>query len=266
MIISGTLVRGSVGIVTPFFEDSFDSGEKTDANGFTWDVPSGLVTVSDERAYSGSYSLRFEYKEHLPDGYINAEQRFCLGRFLSQYWVEYMLYVPANWVQRDNPWTAESGDNNKFFMTWRDTYSDIAGGTWRIGYEADRSADLKGLFRPMSSRWDFNSWTSTGLDHPQHGDPFIGGTGPVLIGQWNKIQMQFKAATDRTSSDGIMRMWVNGALFGELTTGKFHNFYETPADASLYRGYFLGYSNSGFTDPTVFFIDDVKFYDVDPGW
>ena len=28
----------------------------------------------------------------------------------------------------------------------------------------------------------------------------------------------------------------------------------------------MGYSNSGFAAETVFYIDDVKFYDTDPGW
>lgn len=242
----------------PFFADNFDTGARFNANGFTWNSTGSRVTVSSERAFSGSFALRFRFGPDSLGKDSSAEQRFNMGRYLSGYWVDYMLYVPANFVHR-----AESPNNNKFFMTWRDTYSDATGGTWRVGYEYQGTSST---LRPMSSRWDLNSWTSGGLNHPQLGAPFFGGTGPLKLGQWNRVRLQFRAASSRTASDGIMRMWVNNALFAELTTGRFHNFYDTPVDAVLRNGYFFGWSNSGFTEETVFFIDDVKFYDSNPGW
>jgi hypothetical protein len=248
---------------TPFFSDNFDTGVKTNANGFTWD---GAMPVGSGQAFSGQYALQFTFGPDAPQEDSFSEERFNLGRYLSEYWVDYMLFVPANFLHR-----IESGfpGNNKFFMTWRDTYSDTDGGTWRIGYEFNQpwpTSESASLLRPMSSRWDLNSWTDHLLDHPDIGKAFIAGAGPVQPGQWTRIRLQFRAASSRADADGIMRMWVNDALFAEMTTGKFHNFYDTPADAVLRKGYFLGWSNSGYAEETTFFIDDVKFYDRDPGW
>lgn len=248
---------GSPASSEPFFADNFDSGTKTNANGFSWGAIEA-VSVSSARSVSGDYSLAFTFGPDAPGEDSYSEQRFNMGRYLSEYWVEYMLFVPSNFVHR-----GDSPNNNKFFMTWRDTYSDVSGGTWRIGYEYQGTSST---LRPMSSRWDFNSWESSGLNHPQQGAPFIGGAGPIQLGQWSQVRMQFKAASNRSASDGIMRMWINGTLFAELTTGRFHNAYDTPPDASLRNGYFLGWSNSGFAAQTIFYIDDVKFYDGNPGW
>lgn len=246
------------GATTSFFSDNFDSGSKVSANGFTWSSAGSRVTVSPERAFSGTHALRFRFGPDTVGGDSGAEQRFDMGRYLNEYWVEYMLFVPANFVHR-----ADSPNNNKFFMTWRDTYSDVAGGTWRVGYEYQGTSSS---LRPMSSRWDLNSWTSSGLNHPQSNAPFIGGAGPVRLGAWTRVRLQFKAASSRTASDGVMRMWINDSLYASKTDGRFHNYYAEPSDAVLRKGYFLGWSNSGFSAETVFFIDDVRFYDADPRW
>jgi len=243
---------------TPFFFDDFETGARRSDNGFTWATTGNRVSVSNERSFSGSFALRFRFGPDTLGQDSSAEQRFNMGRYLAEYWVDYMLFIPSNFVHR-----ADSPSNNKFFMTWRDTYSDAAGGTWRIGYEYSGTSST---LRPMSSRWDLNSWTSSGLNHPQQGVPLIGGVGPLRVGQWNRVRLQFRAASSRTDSDGVMRMWINEQLFAELTTGRFHNFYATPADALLRNGYFLGWANSGFSAETIFFIDDVRFFDANPGW
>jgi hypothetical protein len=255
--VSASTAAAAGGGALPFFADGFEAGAKTNANGFTWGAVEN-VDVSTANPYSGNYSLRFRFGPDAPGEDSWSEQRFNMGRYLSEYWVDYMLYVPSNFVHR-----AESPNNNKFFMTWRDTYSDVSGGTWRIGYEYQSTAST---IRPMSSRWDYNSWESSGLNHPQMNAPFIGGTGPIKPGQWTRVRMQFRAASSRTASDGVMRMWINDMLFAQKTDGKFHNYYSTPSDASLRNGYFLGWSNSGFTAETIFYIDDVKFYSINPGW
>jgi hypothetical protein len=258
---SFTTTAAGVG-ATPFFSDDFDNGQRTNANGFSWGTAT-QATVSSERAFNGTHALRFPFGPNAANSDSHSEQRFNLGQYLSEYWVEYMLYVPSNFIHRD-----DRPANNKFYMTWRDTYSDVSGGTWRIGYEYEDAAigSPNSIIRAMSSRWDYNSWESSGLSHPDNYQPLIGGTGPIAVGQWSRIRMQFRAASSRAASDGIMRMWVNDALYAEKTDGKFHNFYDTPADASLRNGYFLGWSNSGFTELTVFFIDAVKFYNTNPGW
>jgi hypothetical protein len=34
----------------------------------------------------------------------------------------------------------------------------------------------------------------------------------------------------------------------------------------LRNGYLLGWANSGFAQETVFYVDNVKFYQTSPGW
>jgi len=63
-------------------------------------------------------------------------------------------------------------------------------------------------------------------------------------------------------------MKIDDTLYFSITNGRFWN-YETgaqPVDCLLKNGYFLGWSNSGFAEETIFQISDVKFYDTNPGW
>ncbi len=249
---TSTVTVPPVGAATPFFQDNFDNGAKNSANGFTW---TGGVPVSSERAYSGTSALAFYYAPNALGEDGMSEQRFNMGQYLSMVWIEYMLFVPANFVHRN-----DAPDNNKFFSIWRDSYSDVAGGTWRVTLEYGRMPNSNNFSqsRFMSSRWDFNSSSDYGLTGVVgQGSPFIGGAGPIKLGQWNRIRIQVGAASNRTASDGTAKMWVNDALYLSTTTGKFHNFYSTPTDAVLRNGYFLGWANSGFTQATTFFIDDV---------
>jgi hypothetical protein len=187
-----------------------------------------------------------------------SEQRFDMGRYLSDVTVEYMLYVPDNFRHRRD----DGVTNNKFIMLWRDAYSDVSGGTWRLGWEYLRNTDSTSLGRFMSSRWDVNmltDWGDWGTPAPNLTPSLINKSGPLVIGQWNKIKMRAKAASSRTSADGVMEFWVNDILVLAIRNGKFHNAYDTPADAVLRNGYLMGWANSGFTEKTIFFIDDVKF-------
>lgn len=114
----------------------------------------------------------------------------------------------------------------------------------------------------MSSRWDVNSltdWGDWGSPAPNLFPQFVGSGGPLNKGAWNRIRLRLKAASSRTASDGVVNMQINGTTVLSITTAKFHNAYSSPVDAVLRNGYFMGWANSGFTEKTVFFIDDVTF-------
>lgn len=246
----------------PFFSDGFEAGKLTNANGFKW-TSATHTSVSDERSYKGRYSLRFEF----PGGPIGtdswSEQRFDMGRYVSELWIEYWLYVPANFICRDNP-----PNGAKLLNLWRDIYSDVAGGTWRIsfGYGNGRCGKAT-LIDLGSSRWDFNSWASNGpwSEGIQRPD-WLGGDGPIVLGAWNHVRFYTRAASGRQAEDGKARIYMNGKLLINYERARFYNYYGMPVDASLRNGYFMGWSNSGFDEMTVFYIDDVKFYTEDPGW
>lgn len=242
---------------TEFFSDGFENGTKTNANGFRW-TDATYVTVSNERAYSGSYALRFEFGAAGAGEDSWSEQRFDMGRYLSDVTVEYMLYVPSNFKHRRD----DGIMNNKFIMLWRDTYSDVTGGTWRVGWEYLRTDDYTSYGRFLSSRWDLNmltDWGTWGTPEPNVTPPLLGANGPMMIGQWNRVKMHVRAASSRTAEDGIIEMYVNGTPVLTFYKARFHNAYSTPADAVLRNGYLLGWANSGFDSTTVFYIDDVKF-------
>ncbi len=60
-------------------------------------------------------------------------------------------------------------------------------------------------------------------------------------------------------------MWVNGKLVLSKTDGDFWNA-RRMSKTALKNGYIMGWSNSGFTERTEFFVDDFAIYDHDPGW
>lgn len=262
-IITVTASGNPIGAVTPFFSDGFESGVRNNAGGFTWGGTSAAVSVSSSNAFSGGKSLRFVFAPTDSGVDSSAEQRFDMGRYLSEVWIDYMIYIPSNFRHRKDPPT-----NNKFLMLWRDTYSDVAGGTWRIGIEYLRRDDSSSNLRFMSSRWDFNSWTDSGPwpeGGPANGFPLISPTA-LRPGAWNRVRFHVKAATSRTAEDGEVHLWLNDAQVIAYTRGRFHNAFASPSDAVLKNGYMLGWSNSGFSQETIFYIDEVKFFQTNPRW
>lgn len=242
----------------PFFQDNFDSGVLTSANGFRWRDNTNVI-VSDENAYSGSHALRFRYSGRERDKDGMSEQRFDMGRYLSELWLDYMIYVPANFAHR-----ADRPHNNKFFVLWRDKYSGVH--TWSVAVEYERGgSDENSVSRFMARTPEHTLTRNTGRPG-KYWPQFIGPNNPVKVGQWNRIRFHVKAATTRTSGDGVMEMWVNDQLFFSFYEGHYHNGDLTVADAVLKQGYLMGWANSGFTETTDFFIDDVKFYSSNPGW
>jgi hypothetical protein len=241
----------------PFFQDGFESGAKTNRNGFRWGDAT-FVTVSDIRARSGSYALRFRFKAR-PVGQNNmAEQRFDMGRYLSELWLEYMLYVPANYVHRN-----DQPNNNTFLVFWLDRYDGP--GTWHAAIELLRRSDLESEARILARKTTSNLVGNSrpeGIQWPR----FIHPNGPVRIGEWTRIRVHLKASSSWSADNGVFELWADSTLVFGHYTARFHNFDTAIPDAALRRGYFMGWANSGFTEDTDFFIDDVKFYDRNPGW
>lgn len=247
----------------PFFVETFASNQLNNDNGFTWSAGKNTSV----QTFDGAPALRFRYNPLSASP--NAEQRFNLGRNCPHLWLEYQVYIPANFAHANT-----SPSNNKWAMFWRDTYSDVTGGTWRVGFEFQTTsgATPDSNIRAMSSRWNLNSWTSSNStgDYLPTGQnaTFISDTGPLVIDDWNTVRIELKAASNQSSSDGIQRMWINGTLFVEITTGKFWNFDTAtdPVDCHIRNGYFMGTANSDYAEVTDFHLRGFAFYDSDPEW
>ena len=247
-----------------FFTDNFDTGARLNANGFTWEATGSRVAVTTEKPFSGTHSLRLLYGPDADLQDSNAEQRFNLGRNVTAIWIEYMLYVPDNYRHRAQPGTSV---NNKVFFIWNTVYGS-GSGTWQAGYEVDRASDSTSNIRPMSSKEFGTNATfveSSGLGHPDYGKPLFGPQNALKPGTWNRIRLQFARSSAAGATDGIMRFWIGDTMFAQMTNGPFRNFGNV-GETVLRNGYFMGYSNSGNTAATSGFIDDVRFYETDPGW
>lgn len=200
------------------------------------------VSVSTVRAHQGSRSVKFHFvgdSDLTADAW--AELRFDLGAVYPELWVRYQLYIPNNYTHRD----AISSDNNKFIRLWGMTYNDyekVGACTW--------------LNEPA------NGYSELIADWNYHGD----GVGPKGVakqqfiaasdrGQWIDTMVHVKAATATTF--GTIQFWKNGVLVID-GTATMDNY--TTGEAHGYRyGYLLGWANSGFTQDTDLFIDDVVF-------
>jgi hypothetical protein len=241
----------------PFFEDNFDTGQRGSANGFIW--RGGTRTaVSSAQAHSGAYSLAFTYPAAPFGSDSFSEQRFDMGRYINEVWMDYMLYVPANFVHRkDEP------SNNKFFMLWRDIYSDVAGGTQQFGMEFYYRNATSSFARP-TARIQSHGLISTIAGSA--GPALVGPFAPIKPGQWSHIRLHMRGSSAYGISDGIYKYWVNGQLIESFINQPYYNTKTTPTDVMFRNGYLLGWANSGYAEETVFNIDDVKFYDNNPGW
>jgi hypothetical protein len=275
-LVSGgavTVVGGAAPVDPPSGDPFYTMGttEATvfeNANGFTWSARSAQVTVVAAPSGRSGFCAAHTYAGTAPGGNGNAEQRFNLGRNVSELWVEYDIYVPANFVHRnDNP------NNNKFFTVWNTSYGS-GSGTWQPLFEFRRITDTSSSIRPMSTtEYDLSissnvppnrTGPSGSFTNPDLNKAFIGGSGPVDIAGWSQVRIHVKASSATTENDGVIEMWIDGVLFARAT-GAFRNFGDT-GDTVLRNGYFWGAANSGYAEQTTFYTYGAKFYDTDPGW
>jgi hypothetical protein len=242
----------------PFFSDDFAGTQRNNDNGFTWGSGGTRVTVA---SFDGFNCLRFRYGPDAEGSDSSAQQSFNMGQDLPSVWIDYDLHVPANFAHR-----SQSGaTNNKFLMIWNTVYGS-GSGTWQGGYEYTRSGAAASNVRIMSSL-ESGSNADSVTDRPSftdNGKAFIGAARPLVPGAWSRVRLQFQRSSASGVADGVMRMWIGDTLFAE-TFGLFRNLNDVGTTV-LRNGYFMGWSNSGFTDETLFHIKRVRFYSTDPGW
>jgi hypothetical protein len=233
----------SLSNATTLFTDGFESGNLSHTeNGVAW-IDSQSVAVTSSVAASGKYSLQFNFAG-VPDGQDSwAEQRISLPQ-RSDYWFKYKLYIPTNYYHRTQTYEA----NNKFLAVYQAPYLKT-----NTGFQVNFSLEPNG---------------SGGSDVEVH--HYNGGVeGPVQLvyrnfitdvdkGKWMELIAEVKVPTSATSNDGVMKLWKNGQQVVNITnmaswggTGK--NYID--------QAYFLGWSNSGFTQSTALNIDDVQIAD-----
>ena len=238
----------------PLFSDGFESGGlSSGANGVSWGGGT-RTAVTTTNPLGGSRSLEFSYG---PDGGgadSFSEQRFSFPR-TGQIWIEHWLHVPANYRHRlDNP------SNNKLFRL----FSTPDDGTFSLTLEtvASGNALVSG-----TDRFKSESGGLMGIPYKTEGTANVIGPDasyPIQIGRWTRVRIHFRGASSPTTSDGRVEVWANDRLVKALDW----DFWPTKGSGPVRidRGYLMGWANSGFSERTVFHIDDFKLWTSDPGW
>lgn len=242
VVMAASLALGQVANAEVLFEDDFESGTfgktvvaaSTSTTARWGDRPS--VAVVQTRPKAGRYSAQFHFANDA-DGDAWSELRFDLGKLNNAVWMQYDLYIPANYAHRPS-------GNNKFFRLWGADYGDqekVGASTWDI--------DSGGGICRLNGDWN----TGPGMgEHGAGSTPFIAAAD---LGTWMTIKIYVKAATATTN--GTLNIWKNGTLVIN-NTGTMNNY--TSGNPHAYRyGYLLGWANTGFTQNTDMYIDNVVF-------
>ena len=236
-----------------FFQDNFESGNLSYSESDThWGGsshgPEDLVEVSNDRAHSGSYSLKFHYEGGPSGDDAWAEQRFVFGNNKTNFYIRFYIYFPSNFTVRN-----DSPNNNKAIVVWGDNYSSKGA----QGQEFTANA-----FVPKAHKvWVGGGWELS-CDGGFGNIESIDGIGHwsmsnLTLRQWICFEYHFKA--DSGSGDGAMEFWVDGVKQYGGTNLTWIG--ATCSPSYFNAGYLLGWANSGYAEDTDIFIDDVVFSD-----
>ena len=248
------------GGVSPFFEEQWASGDFTqEAGGFSWGATTNVVILTDN-PHSGTYSARFRYVGKTNPGFAFAELRFTMSP-LQEVWFEYYIYIPdgneayggAAYAHR----TPISGSSNNKFWKVAELHSGAAVTALLEGYPST-TEDWITRPRPMwGCPLDGQASSERGMTHS---DATVDATD---LGAWHLFQFHIKVS-DVGQANGAWQFKKDGGYVVNETA--LENDPTQTANAFYKVGYLMGWSDSGFDETTYIFIDDIKFYNSDPGW
>lgn len=221
------------------FSDDFEAGNLSKRVGnASWNA-STSVSVATDQAVSGRYAARFTFNGSSSiseDAF--AELRFDVGALQQSLWIQYKLFVPSNYVHRNG----DGATNNKLIRLWGADYGDVE----KVGYSMWARSGMSSV----ATDWNYNG---QGIG-PKDGE-YSNFITSADLGRWMTIKIFVQAAT--SSRLGTMKLWKNGQLIID-DSNKINNYWSSNPHAYRY-GYLLGWSNTGFTNTTYMYIDDVIF-------
>jgi hypothetical protein len=241
--------NGFAKVVGGIFQDGFETGNFSHTQGSArWASPNGTVAVSSTRAKTGTYSAKFTFGPN-PDGQDSwAELPFELGGNYPEVWCAYDLWVPSNYYHRSQG----DGSNNKGFLyLWSGDYGSPSGPAmgpnfWPAGGGLPMQA---GESRMKGYLW---------VPYDQHIEPSVEAIYFSDRGKWVHIVCHYKYAS-AANNDGCQEIWkTTDGVQRKLLDIRNGPWYMSSAPG-FQRGYILGWSNSGFTDLTEMYVDNVIF-------
>lgn len=243
------------------FFDDFEGGTMSKAeNGVKWGS-SAYTSIISGFGKSGSKSLRFQF---LAGDNSWAEQRFNLGKDYTDITIEYYAYYPdgsdgrgVKFVHKSNP---SMGDNNKFFRLWKGNTADGGEGYTQFYVKVGASTDLSSGTTGDESIYAEYGTNAQGVGQGGScGCAEGGGTDNFITdayrGRWVPFKIRVKTATS-ANNNGLMEVWRDGVLAFRASKMAI---YPTGGVGNAFNvGYLLGWANSGFSQTTYVYVDDVK--------
>ena len=248
LISLAILFSCSISFAQTIFTDDFSSGNMSKTqNGFKWLGSTSAQVVS----FSGSNALEFTYNASGAGQDGMSEQRFDLGAYYPNVWIQYDMYVPSNYNLRE-----PSTNDKSYLYLWTDNYSGVGGVGG--GFQNWTNANGQGDYLTFYD-WSGPSDKFHATDSTRNPKAFGGHKG-----KWVNIIIHMKAGSG--SSDGSAKLWVDGVLTYELNSNNsppgynISSFlYNANGNNAFRNGYLLGWSNNGFSQTTKIYIDNFKF-------
>jgi hypothetical protein len=139
-------------------------------------------------------------------------------------------------------------NNNKFFLVWQGAYGSKSCGNavdFEFFYHNRGSSHLAYYPSADAGAWRPNNTVTDAVIIDKDKD----------CGKWMEVIFHLKIAGP-SNDNGILQVWKNGEKILNITDLSNHsklgyNYYE--------YGYLLGWSNSGYTEKTIMYIDNVIF-------
>lgn len=224
------------------FSDNFGTGDLSySESGFKW-TNRTRVEVVPENAYTGTHAARFRYPGSPdPEKDAWAELRFDLGAWYPELWIQYHLFIPENYVHRGESWS-----NNKFLRVWGTDYDDLEKVGFSLFWNGEGGSDL-------NSEWNTGTGIGTKVHRTGAGDGFIT---DADRGEWIEIKVQL-IASGSEEQPGTIRLWKNDELV--INHENMVKNYDPNAKHAYRYGYILGWANSGFTETTDLYVDNIVF-------
>ena len=236
------------------FTDGFESNDLSHSEGGVSYGASESASVSDALPRTGNYSLRFRYSAAASGQDSFSEQRVGYSN-TSELWIKYDLFIPANYNHRNDT----GPDNNKFLAIYRNPYRTP-------GFQVNWSLSPNGSGGSNINLHRYRNGEEQSTISP------AGGIGNDFItsadhGNWIQIIARVKVPSSSSANDGIMQMWKgtwNGSAWShtQVTNETTLDCYGGDNENYMSELYLLGWSNSGYTEETIFYIDNVEINDA----
>jgi len=238
----------------PTFWQDFEWGIARWAQvGYNFQITQGAVQIIQQNPFEGWYSYAFDfsgavnetnysYIRFSPMPQYDSVQAKSVGGWLNEVWLEYYVRFPTNYCHQNQ--------YNDFLKT---NHARFKIRTLKYGTCGAQLAQ-----HIYGDQWTMMNMTPV---------PLVAPTGPIIPGQWAKVQLYLKMNHDSITDNGIVELYIDDALISRATGRIYDN---NPAEYGVANHMksigFFGITQGGFPSPTTIQIDNVTVWENPPPW